>query len=249
MIILPMAIATPESPNSSPNSSLVQIFNDGGPVMIPLLILSIFSLAAILERGYFWLKLLQNEQKIMERILTAAKDDLETAAEIAYAAPQTPMGRFLSAPLELDQPEPDLFCLALETAADQELADMLKGEKLLESVVAIAPLLGLLGTVTGLIVSFGSLRVSDVASNLRSGGLTQGLSQALISTATGLIVAIATLVFQRLFLALHARQVQLFRKAGNELELRYRLVWQQRSQVRNSYSLAHPEQREEVRDS
>jgi biopolymer transport protein ExbB len=212
-------------PSSEPN--LLQVFYDGGAVMFPLLLLSILSLAAIAERGVFWFNLLRSEGKILDQILQAAREDLSTAREVAQVSTQTPIGRFLYAPLALDQPEPELFCLALESAADQELAAMLKGEKLFESVISLAPLLGLLGTVTGLILSFSSLKIGDATTNLRSGGLTQGLAQALISTATGLIVAIATLTFQRLFLTLHARQVQLFRNAGNELELLYRIAWQQ----------------------
>ncbi len=213
---------------SSPEPNLVQVFYDGGAVMFPLLLISILSVAAIAERGYFWFNLLRSEGKILDQILQAAHEDLQTAVETAQVSRQTPIGRFLFAPLALDQPEPELFCLALESAADEELVAMLKGEKLFESVIAIAPLLGLLGTVTGLILSFGSLKIGDVTTNLRSGDLTEGLAQALISTATGLIIAIATLSFQRLFLALHARQVQLFRKAGNELELLYRIAWQQK---------------------
>jgi biopolymer transport protein ExbB len=207
-------------------TNITQIFYDGGAVMFPLLLLSILSLAAILERGYFWFTLLRNEGRILEQIMTAAHQDLDIATKIAEVSSHTPIGKFLFAPLALERPEPDLFCLALESEADDQLSAMLKGEKLFESVIALAPLLGLLGTVIGLIISFSSIKVGDAANNLRSSGLTQGLAQALISTATGLIVAIATLVFQRLFLVLHARQVQLFRKSGNELELLYRIAWQ-----------------------
>lgn len=196
--------------------------------MVPLTFLSIFSLAAILERSVFWISLLRQETKVLEQILAAATEDLNVALVLAEAHSQVPIARFLAAPLRLVQPEPEIFCLALETAADQELVAMLKQEKLFEAVIAIAPLLGLLGTVTGLILSFSSFRLGDVSANLNSNGLTAGLAEALISTATGLVIAIATLSFQRLFLALHARQVEIFRRAGNQLELTYRIKWQAR---------------------
>ncbi|MDX1976970.1 MAG: MotA/TolQ/ExbB proton channel family protein [Pseudanabaenaceae cyanobacterium bins.68] len=207
-------------------ASWLEFFRSGGIVMVPLLLLSIFSLAAILERSVFWLNLLRQESEVLEQILAAATEDLDIALELAQAQPQVPIARFLAAPLKLGKPNPEIFCLALETAADQELVAMLKQEKLFEAVIAIAPLLGLLGTVTGLILSFSSFRVGDVTANLNSNGLTSGLAEALISTATGLVIAIATLTFQRFFLALHARQVEIFRRAGNQLELTYRLKWQ-----------------------
>lgn len=203
-----------------------ELFRAGGPVMWPLMGLSIFSLAAIAERGYFWVASLMQEGEVVKRILNAAREDLALATKIAQASNSIPVGRFLSAPLALDHPDPELFRLALESTADEELANMLRGEKILEGTIALAPLLGLLGTVTGLISSFKAINIGDVASNMRSGNLTEGIAIALITTATGLIVAISTLAFHRLFLALHANQVKIFRKAGNDLELIYRQYWQ-----------------------
>ncbi len=197
--------------------------------MWPLLGLSILSLAAIAERCYFWIALLMQEGKAVKRILSAAREDLDLASKMAQAESNTPAGRFLSAPLALDRPDPELFRLALESTADEELANMMRGEKILESAIALAPLLGLLGTVTGLISSFTALKIGDVSSNMSSGNLTEGIAVALITTAAGLIVAISTLAFYRLFLALHANQVKIFRKAGNDLELIYRQYWQARS--------------------
>lgn len=203
-----------------------ELFKAGGLVMWPLMFLSVMAVAAIAERSWFWIALLLQERQTVNQILVSAREDLGSAVAIAKRSEDQPIGRFLLAPLLLNEPEPDLFRLALESTADDELGGMLRGEKLLEGVIALAPLLGLLGTVTGLIASFNSLRIGDVAVNLKSGTLTQGIAEALISTATGLIIAITTLAFHRLFLALHANQVQLFRKAGNDLELIYRQYWQ-----------------------
>jgi biopolymer transport protein ExbB len=117
-----------------------------------------------------------------------------------------------------------VFRLALETAADDELAAMRQGDKILEAVVALAPLLGLLGTVLGLISSLGSIRISDLGT-ASTAGVTTGIGEALITTATGLIIAITSLAFYRLFQALWYNQVKIFRKAGSELELLYRQAW------------------------
>ncbi len=203
-----------------------ELFKAGGPAMLPLMALSVLALAVIAERSWFWVTLLLNEKQAVSQILIAAHQDFATATQIAKLAENTPVGRFLLAPLVLitpeSKPDPELFRLALETNADDELATMLRGDKILEAVISLAPLLGLLGTVVGLILSFSTLKIGDIAGNARSGGITQGIGEALISTATGLTVAISALAFHRLFLALHGEQVKLFRRAGNDLELLYR---------------------------
>ncbi len=207
------------------------LFKAGGPVMLPLMALSVMAVTVIAERSWFWVTVLLNEKQTASQILIAAHQDFTSAAQIAKLAEHTPIGRFLSAPLALIKPEskpdPELFRLALESNADNELANMMRGDKILEGVISLAPLLGLLGTVIGLILSFSTLKIGDIANNARSTNITQGIGEALISTATGLVVSISALAFYRLFLALHAEQIKLFRRAGNDLELIYRQRWQE----------------------
>ena len=201
---------------------MIELIKAGGPVMYPLMALSVLALAGIAERLIFWFAIIKQERKTAENILAIARQDLKLAAVAAEQSLKVPVARFLYAPLALGEPDPELFRLALESTADEELAEMLKGEKLLEAVITIAPLLGLLGTVTGLIGSFYSLRIGDVAANTKSGSLTEGIAVALITTATGLIIAIFASAFHRLFLALQDQQTKLFMKVGNQLELIYR---------------------------
>jgi len=201
---------------------VIDLIKAGGVIMYPLILLSVLALAGIMERLIFWFGILRQEQKTAESILAIAREDLTLAKEYAEQTIKVPVGRFLYAPLALKEPDPELFRLALESTADEELVGMLKGEKLLEAVITLAPLLGLLGTVTGLIISFGSLKLGDVAANTKSGTLTQGIGEALITTAAGLTIAIFTSAFHRLFLALQDQQARLFIKFGNQLELIYR---------------------------
>ena len=195
---------------------MIELIKAGGPVMYPLMALSVLALAGIAERLIFWFAIIKQERKTAENILAIARQDLKLAAVAAEQSLKVPVARFLYAPLALEEPDPELFRLALESTADEELAEMLKGEKLLEAVITIAPLLGLLGTVTGLIGSFYSLRIGDVAANTKSGSLTEGIAVALITTATGLIIAIFASAFHRLFLALQDQQTKLFMKVGNQ---------------------------------
>jgi len=189
--------------------------------MWPLLVLSVLSLSVIFERLWFWLRIFAQEKEIVNRVLDAAGEDWEIAATIAEQARNQPIGRFLHAPLSLQKNDPETFRLALESTAADEIAGMRRGEKLLEAVIALSPLLGLLGTVLGLIQSLGSIRIGDLGTE-STAGVTTGIGESLISTATGLIVAIASLVFYRLFQSFVVNQVKIFNKAGNEMELLYR---------------------------
>ncbi len=206
------------------NLEVKEVFEKGGPAMWPLLALSVLSVATIMERLWFWANIALKEKAIVNRVLEAARHDWRMANELARQADGQPIGRFLHAPLRLANPEPELFRLALEAAADEELASMRRGDKILEAVIALAPLLGLLGTVLGLINSLGSIRLGDLGTS-SAAGVTLGIGEALISTATGLIVAITSLAFYRLFQAFLFNQVKIFRRAGNELELLYRQFW------------------------
>ncbi len=200
---------------------ILELFQKGGPAMWPLLALSILSLSVIFERFWFWLRILSQERATVDRVLEAAKDHWEIARDIAKRATDQPIGRFLYAPLNLSSTDPETFRLALESSAEEELAGMRRGEKLLEVVIALSPLLGLLGTVLGLITSLGAIRIGDLGTQAAA-GVTSGIGESLISTAAGLVVAIVSLVFYRLFQSFVINQAKVFRRAGNELELLYR---------------------------
>ncbi|AFY43416.1 MotA/TolQ/ExbB proton channel family protein [Nostoc sp. PCC 7107] len=200
---------------------ILDLFQKGGPAMWPLAVLSILALSVILERLWFWLRILNQEKETVNRVLDAAQENWDIAADIAKQATDQPIGRFLYAPLRLLKVDLETFRLALEASAEDELAGMRRGEKLLEAVIALSPLLGLLGTVLGLIQSLRSIRIGDLGTE-STAGVTTGIGESLISTATGLIVAIVSLVFYRLFQSFLVNQVKIFRKAGNELELLYR---------------------------
>ncbi|MGK7878367.1 MAG: MotA/TolQ/ExbB proton channel family protein [Xenococcaceae cyanobacterium] len=194
--------------------------------MWPLLFLSILALGTILERAWFWSRVLLKQGQVLKSIMEAAVRNWEVVEEIARDYRRHPIGNFLYAPLRLSNPEPEVFHLALEAAADDELALMRRGDKVLEAVIALSPLLGLLGTVLGLIQSLSSISVSDLGTASTT-NVTLGIGESLISTAAGLVVAIISLAFYRLFQAFWFNQVRVFRKAGSELEVIYRQRWMQ----------------------
>lgn len=206
-------------------SNLYEVLAKGGPTMIPLVGLSVATLACAFERTQFWLRLIRSEKKLSHDVLEAAKYSLGDAKTIAEKD-NTPMGRFLLAPLKLRQPSPETFRLAMETTADEEFVRMRKGDKLLESVIAIAPLLGLLGTVTGLMVTFANLNIGAGGGSSESASkVAAGIGEALTTTAGGMIVAIIALCIFRVSVTLQAQQMDYFSKVGGDLELIYRQYW------------------------
>ena len=204
--------------------TLAEIIEKGGIAIWPLLFLSILALGTIMERLWFWLVVSLKEREVIDKVLRAAVGNWDVVEQIARSHRGHPMGSFLHAPLRLTNPEPEVFHLALEAAAEDELALMRRGDKVLEAIIALAPLLGLLGTVLGLISSLGSIQISELGTASTS-GVTQGIGESLISTAAGLVVAIVSLVFYRIFQALWFNQVRIFRRIGSELELIYRQRW------------------------
>ncbi len=193
--------------------------------MIPILGFSVATLACAIERAWFWYQLLSQEDRIVHDVLAAARYNLDDARMIAESAHDLPIGRFLLAPLKLRHPTPETFRLAMEAAGDKEFVQMRKGDKLLETTVAVAPLLGLLGTVTGLIATFDSLNIGGGGTTEQATQAAGGIGEALITTAAGMIVAILALLIYRVFVSLQSQQVDYFSEAGSELELIYRQVW------------------------
>lgn len=206
-------------------STLFDLVIKGGPVMLPILGLSVGTIACTLDRAWFWYRLLQREDRIVHDVFAAAQVDLHQAREIADQASDLAIGRFLSAPLQLRQPNPETFRLALETAADEEFARMYKGNATLEAAVTIAPLLGLLGTVTGLILTFNNISIGGSGNNVDLTQAASGIAEALITTAGGMIVAIIAASVLRVSIRLQQQQMDYFANVGNKLELIYRQFW------------------------
>ncbi|MCY7283198.1 MAG: MotA/TolQ/ExbB proton channel family protein [Cyanobacteria bacterium CAN_BIN43] len=211
-------------------SNLYEFLKTGGPTMIPMAGLSIMALACGFERAGFWYRLLTKEDKIVRGVLEAAHYDLAEARAIAEREKDLPIGRFLVAPLKLKQATPETFRLAMEAAADKEFIQMRKGDKLLETVIAVAPLLGLLGTVTGLIATFANLNIGGGGGGDQATKAAAGIGEALLTTAAGMIVAIVALVIFRALVTLQSNQMDYFSEVGSELELIYRQEWYEPSQ-------------------
>jgi biopolymer transport protein ExbB len=198
--------------------SILQLFKSGGIVMFPLLGLSIYSLAIILERSLFWFKTSQKQNQVIKQLLSLYRDDPDAASKMLQRHLNLPIARIFAVALSLERSTPQKFNLALESAAQAEIPLLKRFNNSLETVIGVAPLLGLLGTVLGLITSLSSLKLGDIESS-QTAGVTAGIGEALISTAAGLVVAIFTLFFASIFRGLYLQQIALIQEVGGQLEL------------------------------
>ncbi len=201
---------------------ITNLLTAGGIVMIPLLFFSILVGALIIERIRFWVKINSRQTRIVEEVLKLyRRDNVVSVLEKLRKNTDLPIARIFLAALELEEANPEEFRLALESEAQAEIPLLKRFQNIFDTVISLSPLLGLLGTVLGLIASFASLNLGDVGGT-QTTNVTGGISEALVSTAAGLIVAIFTLLFANTFRGLYQRQIALIQEYGGQLELLYR---------------------------
>ncbi|MBH8566320.1 MotA/TolQ/ExbB proton channel family protein [Nostoc sp. CENA67] len=202
--------------------AISNLFAAGGVVMWPLLGFSVLGVALIIERVRFWLKLNKRQNRVVREVLNLYRhDNVVSAMDKLQQNADLPMARIFLAALELEEPTPEEFRLALESEAQAEIPILKRFQNIFDTIISLAPLLGLLGTVLGLIASFASLNLGDVGGT-KTAGVTSGISEALVSTASGLIVAIFILFFANAFRGLYQRQIAQIQEYGGQLELIYR---------------------------
>jgi biopolymer transport protein ExbB len=163
----------------------------GGPVMFLLLFTSIVGLTFIIERGLAlrWRRVIPKETEQAVERCNGAKDASQVVT-ISTAQPSPVSRLLLLANEHLDWPKQDNID-SIETAARHEVMKLERGLVILEIIVGIAPLMGLVGTLHGLITLFASLGSVGVSDNA---ALAKGISIALNTTLMGLIVAIPSLI-------------------------------------------------------
>ncbi|WP_414512032.1 MotA/TolQ/ExbB proton channel family protein [Nostoc sp. PCC 9305] len=198
------------------------LFAAGGVVMWPLLAFSVLGVALIFERIRFWVRINKRQNRVVRDVLNLYRlDNIVGAMDKLQKNADLPLARIFLAALELEEPNPEEFRLALESESQAEIPVLKRFQNIFETIISLAPLLGLLGTVLGLIASFASLNLGDVGGS-KTTSVTSGISEALVSTASGLIVAIFILLFANTFRGLYQRQIALIQEYGGQLELLYR---------------------------
>lgn len=199
--------------------SLTEIFKAGGIVMWPLVLFSLVAIALSIERLIFWTRINRHQRNVVKKVLTTYRRTPMDVFALLRQNIHLPISRIFLEALELEHPSPRQFRLALESASQAELPRLKRFNTIFQTIITVSPLLGLLGTILGLIRSFDAIEIGGMGSNAEV--VTGGISEALVSTAAGMVVAIFTLLFANLFRGLYKRQIALLQEHGGQLELLY----------------------------
>jgi biopolymer transport protein ExbB len=193
---------------------MISLFLKGGPVMWPLLVASLVALTVVFERLFFTFREeLRRNQLAVSRIFAEAEKGRLAAACEAGRASRDFVARVLVYALEHREVS---FTNALLEASGTELQRFNRGISVLDTIVTLAPLMGLFGTVTGMIRAFGLLGASELGAPT---AITGGIAEALIATAFGLLIAMIALLPFNFLNARLERARQEIENAAAHLEL------------------------------
>ncbi len=204
---------------------MIDIFFKGGPVMYPLLGCSIIALTVIIERALFWIREdMRRNQPLVDHVLELCRQGDWNAVKEQVAGSRDYIIRILVNGIVHKE-----FSMtkAMETAAGDEIKRMRRHLGVLDTMITVAPLLGIFGTVIGIIISFEMLGTSGID---HPEAVTAGIAQALITTASGLGIAILS-VFPYNYFSSRAESAALaIEKYATSLEIVYEKLVQASSE-------------------
>ena len=179
-------------------SAVLELFRKGGPFMWPLLLLSIVGLAAIIERFITLQKASTNTKKFIARVIIDLRENGIRSAIETCQRTRGPIAAIIHSGLTKADQGPAAVEKAIEASGGIEVSFLQRGLVVMATVANIAPLVGFLGTVSGMINAFEAIASAEqVSAKL----VASGISEALITTATGLIIAIPVQVFHNYFVS------------------------------------------------
>lgn len=195
---------------------MIELFKSGGPVMYPLLACSVITLSVIIERSIFWLRIdIKRSQRLVEEVLELCRaGDWAAVKQKTEGSSNSIINILISGILHRD------FSMtkAMEAAAADEIKRMRRYMGVLDTMITVAPLLGIFGTVIGIIVSFDMLGASGIEDPR---AVTSGIAQALITTAAGLGIAILSVFPYNYFNTKVENAALLIEKYATSLEIVY----------------------------
>ena len=195
---------------------MIELFQKGGYVMYPLLVCSVIALTFSIERLFFWIneKRVRNIKLLIDIMKEAEAGKYNNALKLGSESKDHVVRVICNGLAHIE------FSMvnALEMAAGDEINRMKRGLGILDTIITMAPLLGILGTVIGIIQSFdmlGQMGIEDPKV------VTVGIAQALITTAAGLTVALATIVPYNYFVSRVEKATRNLEKYTTSLEILY----------------------------
>jgi len=192
---------------------VTETFVEGGPIMWPMLIIAIASVAVVLERIVWWLgHAARRDPSKIDEVYTAVEDgDIDKASSVAKSS-SDPVVKVLWHALNHRHASLEG---ALTVASGIELQRAGRFLVAMDTLITIAPLMGLLGTVIGIMTSFAAVGESGLDASKVSGGI----GEALIATAAGLSIAMFVVVFYNYFGSLLSKLQFEIETAANNLEV------------------------------
>ena len=193
---------------------MLDLFHKGGIVMYPLLACSVISLTVILERSLFWIrKKRETDNRLVDHVLELARTKRYEEIKTSTRGSADYVVRVLVCGLVHRQYS---LAKAMEMAAIEEIKRMKRYLPVLDTMITAAPLLGILGTVIGIIHSFDMLGKAGIQ---EPQAVTSGIAQALLTTAAGLLIAIFTLFPYNYFMSKVERAGIRIEKYATSLEI------------------------------
>lgn len=175
---------------------MVEMFNNGGFFMWPILILLIIGLAFSLERIWTLTRASVNTRKFLARLHNALKEGGIEAAAAECENTQGPVASILHAGLARSSKGLEAVEKAISNAGSIEMAFLERGMLVLTTVIVLAPMLGFTGTVAGMVDAFDAIKkANDISPAVVAGGI----SKALLTTLFGLVVAMTIQLFYNYF--------------------------------------------------
>jgi biopolymer transport protein ExbB len=190
------------------------LFDKAGVVIYPLLACSVLSLTVILERIAFWLTENRREDReLVDTVLELARvRDFDQIRRYTAGSRDYVIRVLVCGLVHRDYS----IAKAMEMAAQDEIKRMKRGLSVLDTMITAAPLLGILGTVIGIIHSFDMLGQAGIQDPQ---AVTSGIAQALLTTAAGLLIAIFTLFPYNYFMAKVEHAAARIEKYATSLEI------------------------------
>lgn len=195
-----------------------QLIKAGGPIMVPILLCSLFALAIVIEKFIFFASLKADVPKLKKQVFEYIKNNkIKEAVELCEKSP-SPVAKILKAGLIKFGSSREEIKENIEDMSLYEIPRLEGRLNALATIAHISPLLGLLGTVTGMTSNFHTIQVrADSLHPVTSGDLAGGIYEALLTTVAGLFVAIPAYVAYN-YLVHYINQIILeMERAGTEL--------------------------------
>jgi len=175
---------------------VIELIRAGGWLMIPIILCSVLAIAIIIERFWTLSAARITPKYVLAQVWTWIKNNQLDSGKLRELRMSSPLGQILATGLVNSKYGRAAMIESIEQTAAQVVHDMERYLNTLGTIAAITPLLGLLGTVLGMIRVFSEIMLQGTGN---ANALAGGISEALISTAAGLSVAIPTYMFHRYF--------------------------------------------------